>query len=197
MPNPNSLSRPSGTELNSLVSFTPGRTREHCLLPSAQCRDLLLLFSSSVVSDFLQPHKLLHAKLACPPPSPRVCSNSCPLSQWCHPVISSSATFFSSCPQSFPASGSFPMSWLFASGGQSIGASASVFPVNIQGWFPLESSRQECWSGQPFPSPGDLPPRDQTQVSSIAGRFSTIWATDASAYVDILIGAKEGIYLYI
>ena len=65
------------------------------------------------------------------------CSNSCPLSQWCHPTISSSVATFSSCPQSFPASGSFPMSWLFTSGGQSIRASASVLPVNIQGWFPL------------------------------------------------------------
>ena len=72
-------------------------------------------------------------------PSPKVCSISCPLSQWCHRTISSSATPFSSCPQSFPASGSILMSWLFASGGQGIGtsASASVLPMNIQGWFPL------------------------------------------------------------
>ena len=71
--------------------------------------------------------------------SPRVCSNSCPLNQWCHPTISSSVATFSSCPQSFPASRSFPVSQLFASGGQSIGASASasVLPMNIQGWFPL------------------------------------------------------------
>ena len=67
--------------------------------------------------------------------SSRVCSNSCPLSRWCHPTISSSVVPFSSCPQSFPASGSFPMSQLFLSGGQSIGASASVLPMNIQGWF--------------------------------------------------------------
>ena len=73
------------------------------------------------------------------PPSPRVCSNSCPLNWWCHPTISSSVSPFSSCPQSFPASGSFLMSRLFTSGDQSIGvsASASVFPMNIQGWFPL------------------------------------------------------------
>ena len=78
-------------------------------------------------------------RLPCPSPSPRVCSNSCLLSRWCHPTISSSVTSFSSCPQSFPASGSFPVSWLFASGGYSIGASASasVLPVSIQGWFPL------------------------------------------------------------
>ena len=73
----------------------------------------------------------------CPSLSPRVCSNLCPLSPWCHPTISFFVTLFSSCPQSFPASGSFPMSQLFASGGQSIGASASVLPMNIQGWFPL------------------------------------------------------------
>ena len=72
-----------------------------------------------------------------PPLSPRVCSGSCPLSQWCHPIISSSVAPFSSCLQSFPASGSFPVSWLFASGGQSIGASTSVLPMNIQDRFPL------------------------------------------------------------
>ena len=73
------------------------------------------------------------------PLSPRVCSNSCPLSQWCHPTISSSVALFSSCPQSFPASGSYPVSQLFTSGGQIIGASAlaPVLPLNIQGWFPL------------------------------------------------------------
>ena len=73
---------------------------------------------------------------ACPSLSPEVCSNSCPLSQWCHAIISSSVIPFS-CPQSFPALGSFPMSWLFASGGQSIGTLASVLPMNIQGWAPL------------------------------------------------------------
>ena len=85
----------------------------------------------------LSPHGLQHTKLPCPSLSPGVCSNSCPLSQWCHPTISSSVAPFSSCPQSFPASGSLPMSQLFTSGGQSIGASASVLQMNIQGWFPL------------------------------------------------------------
>ena len=85
---------------------------------------LLLLFSRSVVSSSLWPLGLQHARLPCPSLSPRVCSNSCPLSQWCHPTISSSVIPFSSCPQSFPASGSFQMSQVFASGGQSIGASA-------------------------------------------------------------------------
>jgi len=100
---------------------------------------LLLLFSHQLVSDSLQPHRLQHTKLPCPSPSPGVCSNSCPLSQWCHPTISSCVVPFSSCLQSFPASGSFQMSQFFSSGGQSIGASASApaFPINIQGWFPL------------------------------------------------------------
>ena len=87
------------------------------------------------MSDSLWLHGLQHVRLLCPPLSPRVCSNSCPLSWWCHPTISSSVTPFSSCPQSFPASGSFLVIWPFASGGQSIGASASALPVNIQGWF--------------------------------------------------------------
>ena len=89
------------------------------------------------MSYSLWPHELQHAILPCPSQSLGVCSNLCPLSQWCHPTISSPIVPFSSCPQFFPASGSFPMSQLFASGSQSIGASASVLPVNIQGWFPL------------------------------------------------------------
>ena len=91
------------------------------------------------VSNYLRPHGLQHARLPCPSLSPGVCSNSCSLSWWCHPTISSSVAPFSSCLQSFPASGSFPSSWLFTSGGQSIGASASgsVLPLNIQGWFPV------------------------------------------------------------
>ena len=100
---------------------------------------LSLLFSCSVVSDSLRPHGLQHARLPCPSPSPWVCSNSCPVSQWCHPAISSSVVPFSSCLQSFPAPESFQMSQFFTSGSQSIGASASasVLPVNTQDWFPL------------------------------------------------------------
>ena len=94
-------------------------------------------FSCSVVSDSLRLHGLQHTKLPCPSPTPGVYSNSCPLSWWCHPTISSSVIPFSSCPQSLPASGSFPVSQFFASGGQSIGLSASVLPMNIQDWFPL------------------------------------------------------------
>ena len=90
------------------------------------------------MSDFLWPHGLQHTRLPCPSLSPSVCTNSCPLSQWCHPAVSSSLIVFSSCLQSFPASGSFP-SQLFESGDQSIGASASasVLPMNTQDWFPL------------------------------------------------------------
>jgi len=93
-------------------------------------------FSHSVVSDSLWPHGLQYTRLPCPSPTLGACSNSCPLSQWCHTTISSSVTLFS-CPQSFPASGSFSMSQVFASGDQSIGVSASVVAMNIQGWFPL------------------------------------------------------------
>ena len=96
-------------------------------------------FNCSVMSDSLQPHGLQHARLPCPSPTPGACSNSCQLSWWCHPTISSSVTPFSSCLQSFPASGSFLMSLLFTSGGQTTGvsASASVLLMNIQDWFPL------------------------------------------------------------
>ena len=93
--------------------------------------------SSSVMSDSLSPHGLQKARLPCLSLTPRVCANSCPSSWWCSPTISSSVIPFSSCLQSFPASRSFPMSWVFASGGQRIGASASVLPMNIQGWFIL------------------------------------------------------------
>ena len=103
-------------------------------------------FSRSVVSDSLRPHELQHARPPCPSPTPGVYSNSCPLSQWCHPTISFSAIPFSSCPQSFPASGSFQRRQLFASGGQSIGVSAStsVLPMNFEDWSPLE------WTGWIF-----------------------------------------------
>ena len=109
------------------------------------CRDFMeasfssVQFRRSVVSDSLRPHGLQHIRPPCPSPTPRVYSNSWPLSWWCHPTISSSVVPFSSCHQSFPASGSFPMSQFFASGGQSwsSSASASVLPMNIYDWFPL------------------------------------------------------------
>ena len=101
--------------------------------------NLSVQFSHSVVSNYLRPHGLQHTRLPCPSPSPRACSTSCPFSRWCHPTISSSVVPFSSHLQYFPASGSFPMNQLFASGGQSIGASvsASVLPMNVQDWLPL------------------------------------------------------------
>ena len=91
------------------------------------------------MSNSLWPHELQHARPPCPSPTQGVHPNACPLSRWCHPTISYSVVYFSSCPQSSPVSGSFPMSQLFASGGQRIGASASapVLPMNIQNWFPL------------------------------------------------------------
>ena len=100
-------------------------------------------FSLSVVSDSLRPHELQHARSLCPSPTPGVHSNSCPLSQWCHPAISSSGVPFSSCPQSLPASDSFPMSQLFTWGGQNTGVSAlaSFLPKKSQGWSPSE------WTG--------------------------------------------------
>ena len=99
---------------------------------------LLLFFSHSIVSNSLWPHGQQHTRLPCPSPPPGACSNSCPLSQWCHLTIWSSIVPFSSCLQSFPASGSFLMSsQLFTSGGISIGASASVLLMYIQNWFPL------------------------------------------------------------
>ena len=96
-------------------------------------------FTRSVMSYSLQPHGLQHTRAPCPSPTPRVYSNSCPLSQWYHPTILSSLVLFSSCLQSFPASGSFQISQFFTSGGQSIGVSAlaSVLPMNTQDWSPL------------------------------------------------------------
>ena len=97
----------------------------------------MLLFSSLVVSDSLQPHVLQHFRHPFPSQSPRVCPSSCPLHWWCHPATSPSDALFSFFPQNFPASQTFPMSWLFTSDDQNTGASASVLPKNIQGWFPL------------------------------------------------------------
>ena len=96
----------------------------------------MVQFSRSVMSDSLRPHESQHTRSPCPSPTPGVYSNPCPSSRWCHPVISSSVVPFSSCPQSLPVSGSFPVSQLFAWGGQSTGvsASASVLPTNIQDW---------------------------------------------------------------
>ena len=121
----------------SQVMLDAGTFQSHAALSST-------LFQFQLSSVQLLSHVWLfaapwmqHARLPCPSPTPGACSNSCPSSWWCHPTISSSAIPFSSCLQSFPASGSFSMSQFFTSVGQSIGALASVFPMNIQGWFPL------------------------------------------------------------
>ena len=119
-----------------LYSVAPSNNTSQRNLYFCQRTLLLLFFSLLVLSNSLWPHGLWHARLPRTSPSPGACSNSC-LSQWCHPTISSSVIPFSSCLQSFPASGSFPMSQFFVSGGQSIGASASVLPMSIQDWFPL------------------------------------------------------------
>ena len=125
------------------------------------------------MSDSLQPHGLQHARPPCPSPTPRVCSNSCPLSQWCHPTISSSVIPFSPGPQSFPASGSFLMSQFFTSGGQSIGVSASVLPMNIQDQSPLR------WTGWSPCSPRD------SQESSLIPQFKLV------SYFETLHWRKE------
>ena len=121
----------SHTKVNEVSNFA--KPWSHDILVSS------VQFSCSVVSNSMRPHGLQHAKLSCPSPTHRACSNSCPLSQWCHTTILSSVIPFSSCLQSFPASGSFARSLFFATGCQSIGVSAlaSVLPVNIQDWFPL------------------------------------------------------------
>ena len=128
---------------------SPLKTHLEVLTPSTSQCDLIgnrfftevssFQFSHSVMSNILRPHGMQHARLPCPSPTTEACSNSCQLSQRCHPTISSSVVLFSSCLQSFPASGSFPISQLFTSGGQSIGVSTStsVLPMIIQDWFPL------------------------------------------------------------
>ena len=121
-------------------------------------------FSRSVVSDSLQPHESQHARPPCPSLTPRVRSNSCPSSQWCHPAISSSVIPFSSCPQSLPASESFPMSQLFAWGGQSTGVSASAS-------FPPKKSRADLLQNGLVGSP--CSPRD-SQESSPTPQFKSI-----------------------
>ena len=128
--------------LGNWISTWEIKKLNHCLTLQhnlTQNRFSSVQFSRSVISNSLWSHGLHHTRPPCPSPTPRGYSNSYPLSRWCHPTISSSVVPFSSCPQSFPSSGSFQMSEFFASGGQSIGvlASASVLPINIQDWSPL------------------------------------------------------------
>ena len=124
--------------VSNTSDYCPARSQLVFLFP------LSVQFNCSVVSDSLRPHGQQHARPPCLSPTPRVYPNSCLLSRWCHPTILSSVVPVSSCPQSFPASGSFQVSQFFASGGQSIevSASASVLPTNIQDWFPLGRT---CW----------------------------------------------------
>ena len=127
-------------------------------------------FSCSVVSDSLWPHELQHAKPPCPSPTPRIHPNPCPLSWWCHPTISSSVDPFSSCPQSFLASGSFQMSQFFASRGQSIGVSAStsILPMNTQDWSPLGLVGSPC---SPRDSQESSPTPQFKSINSLALSF--------------------------
>ena len=131
-------------------------------------------FSHSVVSDSLWPHGLQHARFPCPSPTSGAYSNSCPLTQWCHPTISFSVIPFSSCLWSFPASRSFQMSQFFTSGGQSIGvsASASVLPMNIQDWSPLE------WTGW---------------ISLLSKGLSRVFSSTTAGFNNLLIGFPNSI----
>ena len=136
-------------QLNCILKYSNTHNFKLCFMKNLQfsahvtmCYFILfssVQFSCSVASDSLWPHELQHARPPCPSPTPGVHSNSCPSSWWCHPAISASVVPFSSWPQSLPASGSFPMSQLFAWGGQSIGVSAlaSFLPMNTQDWSPL------------------------------------------------------------
>ena len=138
------------SNLSLITSFLPVRWNVLdliCVFPALYGESTVcprtVQFSHSVLSNSLWPYEPYHARPPCPSPAPRVHPNLCPLSRWCHPTISSSVVPFSSCPQSFPESGSFQMSQLFASGSQSTGVSAStsVLPMNTQDWSPLG------WSG--------------------------------------------------
>ena len=127
--------------VTSFVTLLNSIPLSGCFITGFSLHIISVQFSFSVVSDSLRPHESQHARPPCPTPTPGVHSNSCPSSWWCHPATSSSVVPFSSCPQSLPESGSFPMSQLFTWGGQSIGVSASVPPMNTQDWSPLE------WTG--------------------------------------------------
>ena len=146
------------TELNWITNWTDDNMKIFNINPIIILKRMSVSqFSHSFMSNSLWPQGLQHSRLPCPSPTPGAYSNSCPWSQWCHPPISSSVVPFSSCPQSLPASGSFPVSQLFTWGGQSIGlsASASVLPMNTQDWSPLGWT---CWIS--------LPPKELSRVFS-------------------------------
>ena len=142
-----------------MLALIAGENLNLCFLRFLKIQFSSAQFSHSFMSNSLQPHGLQHIRLPCPSTTPRVHSNSSPLSQWCHPAISSAVFPFSSCLQSFPESGSFQTSQFFASGSQSIGvsASASVLPMNIREWFPKDRLvRSPCSprdSQESFPAP--------------------------------------------
>ena len=149
---------------------------------------MIVQFCRSVMSDSLWPRGLKHARPPCPSPTPRVYPNSCPLSWWCHLAISSSVVPFSSCLQSFPELGSFQMSQVFTSGGQSIGVSAStsVLPVNIQDWFPLG------WTGWiQMPSKDDKANFIQGELLQCSHTGFVIVERD---WAELGIQGKEGIF---
>ena len=163
---------PRYSESQSMVCPTIHVTCQHPAVPGVQ-------FSCSVVSDSLRPHELQPTSPPCPSPTPRVHPNPCPLSLWCHPTISSSVVPFSSCPQSFSALGSFPMSQLFASGGQNIGVSASVsaLPMNTQDWFLLV--------------PGDTLPKQRCMcVGQVSSSSESVFLTSLLKHI-----AKSSVYL--
>ena len=167
-----SLINSSGVIGNSLATWAD-------LFPSRCSCWYYSSFSHSVVSDSLQTHGLHHARFPCPSPIPGASLNSCPLSPWCHPIISSSVFPFISCLQSFPASGSFPMSQFFTSGGQNIRVSASAFvlPVNAQDWSPLG------WTGL-----NSLQSKGLSRVFSIC----TVWTfTPALGASQVLLVAEN------
>ena len=148
-------------------------------------------FSHSVMSNSLWPHEQQHTRPPCPSPTPGVYPNLCPLSQWCHPTILSSVVPFSSCPQSFPASGSFQMSQFFASGGQSIGVSAStsVLPMNIQDWFPLG------WTGWI-----SLQSKGLSKVFScsvVSNSFTTSWTVTCQVPLSVGFASTERLFWHI
>ena len=139
MPNVDSLQRPDSEKSFQLWLHNTKPLKLNSVLISDPSQFRSVQFSCSVMYDSLWPHGLQHARPPCPSPTSRAYSNSCPLSQWHYPTISSSVIPFSSCFQSFPTSGSFPVSQFFIPSGQSVGvsASASVLPMNIQDWVPL------------------------------------------------------------
>ena len=144
---------------------------------------ILVVFSWAVVSNSLWPHVQQHSRHLCPSPFPEVCPSSCPLHQWCHLTISSSDALFSCGPQSFPMSGTFPMSQLFVSGDQNTGVSvsASVLPTSIQGWFPLRqgfpygsvAKESACNAGDP----GSIPGSGRSSGEGIGYPLQYSWAS--------------------